>query len=113
MDNNFCENRSQRRNQKNEKVKNYMVRIITVQLILSLLITGIIFGVCKTETQLSQNIKSYYAEISKRDIMVTKLFDQLKNVVKQTFSPNIQEETISETEVNVTGEKVGFSPFFI
>jgi hypothetical protein len=73
--------------------------------------SGFLFLVSRTESELSQNIKSFYTEISKTDIAVSTIFGELKNVVKQTFSPTLIEETTAE-ETKVTGEKSSFSPVF-
>ncbi len=104
MDNNFYEKSSPGRRKNEENNQNVMTKIIVVQLILSLLVSGIIFGVCRTESELSKNIKNFYKDICKTDIAVSTIFGELKNVVKQTFSPNVIEEATIE-EINETGEE--------
>jgi hypothetical protein len=79
MDNDFYERKS-RKNNNSGKKQNIMKSVIIVQLVLSLLISGIVFAVCKTESNLSQNIKSFYKEISKTDIAVSEILDVFKNV---------------------------------
>lgn len=119
MDNNFYEvNRERTRNKSNKKYQNAMPKVIIVQLVLSLIISGVIFAVCKTESDLSQNIKQYYSEISKTDIAVSTIFGTFKNVVKQTFAPTIQErenvdDAAGESNVETSGEKAVFSPVFL
>ena len=81
MDNDFYERKS-RKNNNSGKKQNIMKSVIIVQLVLSLLISGIVFAVCKTESNLSQNIKSFYKEISKTDIAVSEILDVFKNVAK-------------------------------
>ena len=81
MDNDFYERKS-RKNNNSGKKQNIMKNVIIVQLVLSLLISGIVFAVCKTESNLSQNIKSFYKEISKTDIAVSEILDVFKNVAK-------------------------------
>lgn len=93
----------------NEK-QSFFTRVIITQLVMSLLITGILYAVCRGESALSQNIKNFYTEISEEDIAVSSLFNTFKNVVKQTFSPNVKEEKNIE---NIAGEEVNFSPDFI
>ncbi len=102
MDNNFYEKRPERNERKEQHNQNPMFKVIVVQLVLSLMISGILFVVCRKESELSQNIKNFYSEICKTDIAVSGIFTELKNVVKQTFSPNVIEETTEEN--NKTGE---------
>ena len=73
-----------------------MTRVIILQLILSLAISGILFAVCRTDSNLSNNIKAYYSEICKNDIAVSGIVDVFKGVVKQTFAPTIHSEDITE-----------------
>ena len=88
-----------------------MTKIILTQLVLSLLITGIVFLICRNENNLSQNIRTFYSEICKTDIAVSEIFNSFKNVVQETFSPSV-EEAMGETE-STTGEKADFSPVFL
>lgn len=104
MDNDFYERKS-RKNNNSGKKQNIMKSVIIVQLVLSLLISGIVFAVCKTESNLSQNIKSFYKEISKTDIAVSEILDVFKNVTKQTFSPMVDEEVASEIIINEAGDE--------
>lgn len=110
MDNNFYDERRERRKPQ-EKQSGFMTKIILTQLVLSLLITGVLFLVCRTDSNLSQNIKSFYQGISKTDIAVSEIFNSFKNVVQETFSPNVEEPS-GETE-STTGEKADFSPVFL
>lgn len=104
MDNNFSTRNRERT--KEDKKQNFLARVITVQLVTSLIITGLLYGVCRTESELSGNIKSFYASICERDIAVSALFDSFKNVIRQTFSPSVKQQ---DTE-NIAGEEVNFSP---
>lgn len=110
MDNNFYDERRERRKPQ-EKQSGFMTRIIITQFVLSLFITGVLFLVCRTDSNLSQNIKSFYQGISKTDIAVSEIFDSFKNVVQETFSPSVEEPS-GETE-STTGEKADFSPVFL
>ena len=114
MDNNFYENRErrQRSNHTNEKNKSVMTKIIVIQLVLSLIVTGILFAVSKNDGSLSQNIKTFYATICEKDMSVSEILDVFKRVAKTTFSPSVKEETIAQGETNneATGEKANFSP---
>lgn len=110
MDNNFYDERRERRKPQ-EKQSGFMTKIIITQFVLSLLITGVLFLVCRTDSNLSQNIKSFYQGISKTDIAVSEIFNSFKNVVQETFSPNVEEPS-GETE-STTGEKADFSPVFL
>lgn len=110
MDNNFYDERRERRKPQ-EKQSGFMTKIIITQFVLSLLITGVLFLVCRTDSNLSQNIKSFYQGISKTDIAVSEIFNSFKNVVQETFSPSIEEPS-GETE-STTGEKADFSPVFL
>lgn len=110
MDNNFYNERRERRKPQ-EKQSGFMTKIIITQFVLSLLITGVLFLVCRTDSNLSQNIKSFYQGISKTDIAVSEIFNSFKNVVQETFSPNVEEPS-GETE-STTGEKADFSPVFL
>lgn len=120
MDNNFYEYRRGPRPRKEEKPKSIMTKVIAVQLVLSLLISGILFAVCRNDSDLSQGIKSFYASVCKKDITVSEILDVFKNVTKSAFSPSIQEEeteknetAAGETDVTQTGEKADFSPVFL
>ena len=110
MDNNFYDERRERRKPQ-EKQSGFMTKIIINQFVLSLLITGVLFLVCRTDSNLSQNIKSFYQGISKTDIAVSEIFNSFKNVVQETFSPSVEDAT-GETE-STTGEKADFSPVFL
>lgn len=114
MDNNLYEvPRERRKNAEARKPKNFMSKIILVQLVLSLLITGVLYLVCRTDSNVSQNIKAFYSGICDNDIAVSEIFGSLKNVVKETFSPNVEiEKSTGETET-ATGEKAVFSPVFL
>ena len=94
MDNNFYERPT--RTKRSEKPENPMTRVIVVQLVLSLVISGILFAICRTDSNLSNNIKAYYSKICKTDIAVSEIADVLGGVVKQTFAPAIQGEDITE-----------------
>lgn len=94
MDNNFYER--QTRTKRSEKPKNAMTRVIIVQLVLSLAISGILFVICRTDSNLSNNIKAYYSEICKTDIAVSGIVDVFKGVVKQTFAPTIHSEGVTD-----------------
>lgn len=109
MDNNFYNERRERR--KPEQQNGFMTKIIITQLVLSLLITGVLFLICRTDSNLSQNIKSFYSGICKNDVAVSEIFDSFKSVVQETFSPSVTEST-GETETT-TGEKADFSPIFL
>ncbi len=90
-----------------------MTRIIITQLALSLIITGVLFLVCRTDSNLSQNIKAFYSGICETDIAVSEIFESFKNVVQETFSPSVEiEDATGETEPT-TGEKAVFSPVFL
>lgn len=90
-----------------------MTRIIIIQLVLSLAVTGVLFLVCRTESNLSQNIKTFYSGICETDIAVSEIFGSLKNVVKETFSPSVETEEASGETETTTGEKAVFSPVFL
>jgi hypothetical protein len=113
MDNNFYEQKRERKRLDKKQGNNPLTMVIVIQLVMSLLLTAILYGVCSTESQLSQNIKNIYSEICETDIAVSGLFDTFKNVVKQTFSPSAQiNETEDKSEV-ISGEEVSLSPDFI
>lgn len=113
MDNDFYERSSTRNKKREQKKQNVMTKVIIVQLVLSLVVSGIMFAVCKTDSNLSKNIKSYYTEISKTDIAVSTILDVFKNVAKQTFAPTIIEEIASGETTEDSGEKADFSPVFL
>lgn len=121
MDNNFYEYRREPRQRKtDEKPKNIMTKIIAVQLVLSLLISGILFVVCRNDGDLSQGIKSFYTGICEKDMTVSQILDVFKNVTKSAFAPTVQEEETEENETSAgettlikTGEKADFSPVFL
>ena len=116
MDNNFYEYRREPRPRKEEKPKNIMAKVIVVQLVFSLLISGVVFLLYRNDNDLYQGIKSFYAEISEKDIAVSEILDVFKNVTKSAFAPSIIEEKtedgIGETTTK-TGEKADFSPVFL
>lgn len=112
MDNDFYERSSKRRKKKESKNQNVMAKVIAVQLVLSLMVSGIIFGVCRTESNLSKHIKEFYSEMCKTDIAVSTILDTFKGVVKQTFAPSLEENASGET-TEESGEKADFSPVFL
>ncbi len=115
MDNNFYEyNRENRPRKAQEKPKNIMTKIIAVQLVLSLLISGLIFAICRNDGDLSQGIKSFYAGICEKDMTVSEILDVFKNVTKSAFAPTIiEEENASGETTTQAGEKADFSPVFL
>ncbi len=113
MDNDFYERSSTRNKKREGKKQNVMTKVIVVQLVLSLMVSGIMFAVCKTDSNFSKNIKAFYTEISKTDIAVSTILDVFKNVAKQTFAPTIIEETASGETTEDSGEKADFSPVFL
>lgn len=132
MDNNFYEYRRESRPRRTEeKPKNIMTKIIAVQLVLSLLISGILFAVSRNDSDLSQGIKSFYAGICEKDMTVSQILDVFKNVAQVTFSPTAEwekdfspnkddsteqttdETAAGETTTTQTGEKADFSPVFL
>lgn len=104
MDNNFYEKRPDKKRKKEQRNQNPIMKVVLVQFILSLIVSGILFAVCSTESNLSQNIKAFYKEISKTDIAVSEIFGEFKSVVKQTFAPTSVEETTTEEIIKETGE---------
>ncbi len=109
MDNNFYKDK--RKNSKKQEKGNYFSKVLLVQLILSLIITGMLFAICSTQTSLSDNIRNIYSDICQQDFAVSKIFDNVKNVVKQTFAPgSVTEDEINNTSENTAGEEDTFSP---
>ena len=117
MDNNFYEYKRENRARHNgEKPKNIMTKIIAVQLSLSLLISGLLFLICRNDGDLSQEIKSFYAGICEKDMTVSEILDVFKNVTKSAFAPTVIEdetETSAGESTTQTGEKADFSPVFL
>lgn len=115
MDNSYY-NRNNK-NKKNDKSKNVMTKVIIVQLVLSLVMSGVLFGICRTDSNLSKGIKSFYSQICEKDIAVSSIVDVFKGVAKQTFAPTIQSEETTKEAVGETkedsGEKATFSPVFL
>ncbi len=104
MDNSFYEETREERiraRKSQEQNKSFMSRAIAVQLIASLLITGLLFLVCKTDTALSKGIKDFYADISKQDIAVSRLVDVVKDTAKSVFAPSVQDDA-AETTLSAT-----------
>ena len=114
MDNYFYD---RKRTKPEEKKKNIMTKVVIVQLVLSLIVSGILFAVCKTESNLSNGIKTFYSKICEKDIAVSSIIDVFKNVAKETFAPTVQNEENTEKASgetkDETGEKVTFSPVFL
>lgn len=119
MDNNFYETRRPRTKPiaPKEKPKNIMNKVIVIQLVLSLLVTGLLFFVCRTDSELSQNIKTFYSELSKNDMTSSELLATFKKVAEFTFAPSTEwdgtfsvDEAATENAGETTGEEVTFSP---
>ncbi len=101
MDNSFYEEtREERiRNRKSkEQGKSFMSKIIAVQLAASLLVTGLLFLVCKTDTELSKGVKEFYAQICQKDIAASKILDVVKDTAKSVFAPTVQDDTAENAE---------------
>lgn len=116
MDNNFYEYRREPRPRKEEKLKNIMTKVVVIQLVLSLLISGFLFLICRNDGDLSKGIKNFYADVCEKDIAVSEILDVFKNVTKSAFAPSIiEEETENGTgeTTSKTGEKADFSPVFL
>ena len=116
MDNYFYDRNTTRKDKTQEKSKSFMTKVVVVQLVLSFVISGLLFAICRADNNLSSGIKSFYNEICEKDIAVSSILDVFKNVAKQTFAPIKQEETTKESvgETNEeAGEKVTFSPVFL
>ena len=117
MDNYFYDRGTKSSKSKgNEKQKSFMIGVVIVQLVLSLAISGVLFAVCRTGSNLSRGVKDFYNVICEKDIAVSSIIEVFKNVTKQTFSPVIQENTleqaVGETKEE-TGERKTFSPVFL
>lgn len=115
MDNNFYEYRRETRScKKNEQQKNPMVTVIIVQLIISLLISGLIFVISRNEGELQKGISEFYAGISETDLTPREIIDVFRKVTKETFAPVLEETTSTgETNTTKTGEKANFSPVYL
>ncbi len=114
MDNNFYEYRRETRSQrKNENHKNPMVTVIVVQLVISLLISGIIFMISRTEGELHKGISEFYMGISETDLTPREIIDVFKKVTKATFAPITEEAATGETNATKTGERADFSPVYL
>ncbi len=119
MDNNIYEPvRERNRRKQPQNKQSFMTKVIAVQLVMSLLISGILFAVCRTDSNLSKNIKLFYSEICQTDIAVSTIFGTFKNVVKQTFAPTLPEKEnvdkiAGETNDKSSGERAVFSPVFL
>lgn len=117
MDNNFYEYNREKRQRKNQnQEKGIMTKIIIIQLVLSLTVTGILFAVCRKDSALSQNIKTFYNTICEKDMSVAEILGVFKKVAQTTFAPSVGEETTisaGETNNDTTGEKADFSPVYL
>lgn len=116
MDNNFDEYKREPRTRKTDgKSKNIMAKVIAVQLAMSLIVSGLLFMVCRNDSELSQGIKSFYSGICEKDMAVSEILDVFKNITKSVFAPKIEEEKTASGETNTTktGEKASFSPVFL
>ncbi len=101
MDNSFYEETREERikNRRNqEQNKSFMSKVVAVQLVASLLITGILFLVCRTNTGVANDIKGFYTEICQKDIAVSTILDVVKNTAKSVFAPSVQDDTAESTE---------------
>lgn len=138
MDNNFNEYRREtvRKSTENEQKRGSVSKVIVIQLVLSLAITAFLYGICRTESNLSNNIKSFYSEISAEDMSVSQILGVFKSVTQVTFAPSVTQNATSvdsdekgnttdlnpneastvpmgETNANTAGEKAVFSPVFL
>ncbi len=139
MDSNFNEYRREpraRRSGEKEKPKKSLTGVTAVQLVLSLVITAMLFAVCRTDGGLSQNIKEFYGKISENDMSVSQILGTFKKVAQFTFapttswdgtfkpnndeqsdessSPSTEPSTENQGETtDTTGEKAVFSPVYL
>jgi len=115
MDNNFNEySRVTHSRKKNENQKNPMMMVIVVQLVISLLISGLIFVISRNEGELHKGISEFYMGISETDLTPREIIDVFKKVAKATFAPIKDAETgEGETNTTPTGEKANFSPVYL
>ena len=102
MDNIFYDSTQRERksvNTQKTKNKDVMMKIVIIQLFLSLLITGVLYLVCRKDTPLSQNIKTFYSGVCEKDMSVSEIFSVFKNVAQSTFAPiDTQEEATDYTD---------------
>ncbi len=118
MDNNFYRQEKRRVSNAREKASSSPLnKIVIIQLVLSLLVTGVMYLACHGDGNLSKNIKAYYATICEKDMAVSDILDVVKKVSKVTFAPTYEwEDNVKnqgETNTEITGEKVSFSPFYL
>ena len=112
MDNNFYP--APRRSRERETVKkSFMGKIIAVQLILCLLITGVLFLVCRGDGETAQGIKTLYAKCCETDLSAKQIADVFKRAVKFTFAPAPYTDNSGAGEAeSETGERAVFSPVY-
>ena len=114
MDNNFYEYRRENRSSSaKEKAQNPMLTVIIVQLVISLLISGIIFLISKNEGELHKGISEFYMSISETDLTPREIIDVFRKVTKATFAPIIEDQTAKGETNAKTGESVSFSPVYL
>ncbi len=82
-----------RQKKKNKAENNTSIKIFAIQMSVALLITGFLYLVCKSDGDLSANVKTLYSAACEKDIGVFEMLDVFKKVSQMTFAPTIPRET--------------------
>lgn len=87
-----------------KKEKDYLMRVIAVQLILATILTGVLFFMKKSDSDSYQQLRSIYAELSKQDMTPGEIVSAFKTMSGFVFLP-ASEWGEPTTEVNTEQEE--------
>lgn len=140
MDNSYNEYRRQPRERRDDGAqgsKRSITGVIAVQLAVSLLVTALLFAVCRSDGVLSQNLKEFYRGLCSNDMTASEILGTFKKVAQFTFAPSTKwdgtfspdeensEDSVTEgqseaatdgqgeTDATEAGERAVFTPVFL
>ena len=95
-------NRERRRRQEKESSKDYVVRMLLTQLVVSAVLVGVLFAVSKKGGEAFSFVKEEYKKITSTDMTVQEVWADLKSVKSLVFS---EEKTTAVSEEKTTQEE--------
>lgn len=108
MGDHMNEERTKRSRGKKQEDKFISTKLLTLQLVCSMVIVLTLFCISRTGGNVAQNIKNFYCDIKKTDMAVSEVISTFKNAAKETFAHASASSKTEETEK--TGEVETTSP---
>lgn len=109
-----------------KKEKDYLMRVIAVQLVLAAILTGVLFFMKKADSDSYKQLQAIYAELSKNDMTPREIVSAFKTMSGFVFLPAseweepttdtsaVQEESLTGAggkDLKLAGDMASFAPF--